>query len=284
MAFGGTFKGVGGDLIVDNTYDSYAYQGTQTLTFIQKRTDLITNPNAECFVPHYHDAYCDIQSVGRPIVFFRPPLAASTVNSTPNSAFWTNQLPAMALVSIRSIGTNLWRARFVTGATGGSSLVKVFVPVKQLGPSSQSHGLRFYNGAGDLVFDAGWKVLNPQFQTQQLSRMVVNATYVAGEALTLDSSQDGVMLIQPSNNDVWISCYTREPFVTFFNNQHQFVYRMFTTLTQNTSGGVTSPNFIRCWPAPANTSSNVGISVWYGSNVATNTNLMYIYNMQTYYP
>ena len=290
MAYGAKIYGTGGDLVVDDTYETYAFLGNYTLTY----TGDATNPaTTSVMTPVYHNYTVDITSTTRPIIFYKPPWSWVDIGFSYNNApyFSTHSIPGMAMVALQNIGGNTWRAYFVSSYSGlgGSITVKVFVSTKSLGPSaSTGYGMQVKNGSGNLVFDSGWKPLNPKTAIGTLTRMQETISNVLGTQVTFNPTNDinlGSTYLNNSN-DVWISAFTREPTITTVVGAsplaYTFVFKVFSMTSSSSSP--TGYGFLNAWPAVVNNSTFPAYNAVLGSNQDSQISFLYATDMSTYYP
>lgn len=286
MAYGASIKSQTGDLLVDDTYDTYVYLGTYTPTYIAKETNWETSTTNPSFNPHYHNMYVDIPSTTRPIVFFKPPV---TLNwSWQNDPYYNvNVIPGMGLVSIMEISPNVWRARFMTTTGGGTSLVKAFAATKTKGPSTVTQGMRVYNSSNQLIFDSGWKMLNPVAAIETFYPLQSTNSNTIGGSVTLVRAYSSIagagVTSAGADPDLWISCFTREPNVFIRLGSRPYTatvgFKAFSTVAEygNTSYSVIDWN--ACW-----NSNDLSYSIQAGSINYTNTSYLVLRDTGTYFP
>lgn len=290
MAYGSKIYGSTGALQVDDTYETYVYAGNYSLTYSGNGGDPYNYSGP--LYPVYHNSYVDIVSTSRPIIFYKPPysykpnLQLYPTSNAPHLA--DNQIPGIAMVALVNIGGNTWRGYFVEPWVGGSGVtpLKVFVSTKSKGPSTDTNGLRVYNSGGTLVFDAGWKLLNPIPQSEYFQAIQINVSNQVGTQIGIYSAGNGAFSqVVPTKvaNDTWISLYTTPP--TILNNlqpntayYYTYIFLVFSMIDGGNYQGIFS------WPAIVNNSSFPPYNMFLGSNVNTNVNYLTFDGMSTFYP
>lgn len=279
MAYGAKLYGKTGALLIDDTYEGYAFLGNYSLTWTGAGGDPNQNPGP-CW-PVYHNYTCDIVSPGRPLLFYKPPHTNIGSGAMP-SGFINNQIAGLALVALMNIGGNTWRAYFVRPSIGGgSSTIKAFVSTKYLGTSSNTYGMRVRNSSGDLVFDSGWNPLNPVPKNQYMDAMQANTSNVVGTTILFnDAWRDVINTNYP--NDVWLSAYTSAPTILTYlgggSLYYTYIFRVFSTITRN------GQSYIVCWPAIVNNYVAPTYNVCMGTATGISTTILTYEQMEALYP
>lgn len=159
MGHGLSIKNDRGEFLVSSDYTNYVHIGNFSL--INHRPNngtwrVIGNHStpAPVWVDNYFNRsgvwYCDIPSVNRPMIALKLP------TNTQGAHIYQ---AGMAILSVTRLNAAVWRVFVVATQfyTPAANCVVAFSRTYDVGPSSQTHGIRVYGGDGSLSFDSGRK-------------------------------------------------------------------------------------------------------------------------------